>query len=95
MSEHIIINCVLFIVLVVMLIICCASGISLRENYANNLEWGPFCAIPTPPYKTSVYSSLPPQHEENTVWQFGTPFQSACMNADTNKCGKNKNLFVS
>ena len=81
---HQTVNCILVIALIVLVIVCwkqpAASGGDGTEGFFNYTlaNAAPFHATSTPPYDTSVFSSYPPQREENSSWTFTTPFQSTC-----------------
>ena len=93
-SSHTILNYVLFVALILLLVWCCnmnnrAPHETFLDGGQNELAEGPFHASPTCPYPTSVFSSYPPQHQDDRAWQFVTPFQSACMTGDTTECKSN------
>ena len=90
-DVHVTLNYVLFAILIVMLI-CCMYKEHIAEAFTsltNPLGYGPFRAQPTPPHATSVFSSLPAKHNENTAYKFVTPFQTACTYT-TAQCPKNQ-----
>ena len=80
---HQTVNCILVVALIVLVIVCWTQQPKQHEGYFNYTRLseasGPFHAQPTPPFDTSVFSSMPPQREDNSSWTFATPFQSACM----------------
>lgn len=89
---HITLNYVLFGVLIALLAWCLYAQQQHTEaftNHRNQLATGPFRAEPTAPFSTSVFSSLPAKHDENTAYKFVTPFQSACTYT-TAQCPKNQ-----
>lgn len=86
---HITLNYVLFGVLIAMQAWCLYKQQNYTEPFSNRLATGPFHAEPTAPFSTSVFSSLPAKHDENTAYKFVTPFQSACTYT-TAQCPKNQ-----
>jgi hypothetical protein len=90
MSSHASTNYVLGLVLLLLVVWwycdCTRPATAATiDHFTNSLpSGGPFRATPTPPYDTSVFSSLPPQHVADSRWKFATPFQSACLNLDAN-----------
>ena len=88
---HVTLNYVLFAVLIIM-VLCCLYKQDIAEAFtyhADQLGYGPFLAQPTPPFRTSVFSSFPDKHDENSAYTFVTPFQSACTYT-TAQCPKNQ-----
>lgn len=94
-NYHTTLNYILFAILIVMLLNCLYSKHSTEAfgYHDSSLSTGPFRADPTPPYTTSVHSSLPDKHRENTAYKYVAPFQSACTYTKTNttlQCPKNQ-----
>ena len=77
---HFAINITLFIGLLVLVMINFATN---PETF-QDLEFGPFKAMPTrppmPDVDASVFSSLPPQADTNSSWKYATLYQKACTN---------------
>jgi len=60
---------------------------------ATSLVSGAMSSVPAPldqPKEASVYSSLPPQREKDSSWQYLAPYQSGCLSSSGASAKKSK-----
>lgn len=78
--------CVLIILVALLLLL--GGYYASPENISERFT-APF-PMSKPP---SVYSSLPPQHAQNSAWKYLAPFQKGCLTNDCQtKCSPNQKL---